>query len=504
MTSDSWHYNSPFEAHNEDNELWLAAIDRLIEGSGIDGAGFEEKLVSSTLDGIRIQPLYKQATDAPLYARTPNSWLIPRAYDIASVKSTNTDIIADLAAGTNAVELNLNHGNCQELAQLQSILNNVHTEMIQLSLVPSAHNADLATVVFAYLNHNNKNPASIQFAINADPLGSMAYSGIDCDTHLKNAAIVAAYCAENYSNATTLCVDTSTYHNSGCSEAQELALLLASCTEYLRAMENLDIGSALAQVRYRLALDSDYFLSVAKLRATRALITQLAQHCGISQFTPMIDTVSSLRNMTTMDETVNILRTTTQATAAMTGGANSYYCDPYNMLSKSEGTRALRLCQNTHHVLIEEAHLLQVQDPMRGSGFIESVTDSMCEHAWQQFQHIEQQGGLSACLRSGTIAALVKETAAKRKDALANNEVSMVGVNIYPNSEDKILQTIEPTLSDPSDLIVDFTKATPAEIVESLLNGKSISEHANKQHLTQTCDPIKPARDAVPFEGRSQ
>jgi len=435
MTSDSWHYNSPFEAHNEDNELWLAAIDRLIEGSGIDGA----------------------------------------AYDIASVKSTNTDIIADLAAGTNAVELNLNHGNCQELAQLQSILNNVHTEMIQLSLVPSAHNADLATVVFAYLNHNNKNPASIQFAINADPLGSMAYSGIDCDTHLKNAAIVAAYCAENYSNATTLCVDTSTYHNSGCSEAQELALLLASCTEYLRAMEN-----------------------------TRALITQLAQHCGISQFTPMIDTVSSLRNMTTMDETVNILRTTTQATAAMTGGANSYYCDPYNMLSKSEGTRALRLCQNTHHVLIEEAHLLQVQDPMRGSGFIESVTDSMCEHAWQQFQHIEQQGGLSACLRSGTIAALVKETAAKRKDALANNEVSMVGVNIYPNSEDKILQTIEPTLSDPSDLIVDFTKATPAEIVESLLNGKSISEHANKQHLTQTCDPIKPARDAVPFEGRSQ
>jgi len=205
-----------------------------------------------------------------------------------------------------------------------------------------------------------------------------------------------------------------------------------------------------------------------------------------------------------MDETVNILRTTTQATAAMTGGANSYYCDPYNMLSDKESTRAARLCQNTHHVLIEEAHLLQVQDPMRGSGFIEAVTDSLCEQAWRQFQQIEQQDGLRASLRSGAITALVKDAAAKRKDELENNETSMVGVNIYPNSEDNILQIQEPALPDPSALIIDFTKTTPAEVVKSLINGNAITEHAHKQDLAQTFNPIKPARDAAHFEGRPQ
>jgi len=497
MSKNSWYNDSPFEARDEDNELWLAAIDKLI-----DGASFDEKLVSTTRDGIKIQPLYEQANDAPLYARAPDSWLIPRAYKIESVKSTNKDIIADLATGTNAVELLLNHDNCQTLAQLHSLLNNVHTEMLQLSLAPSAHNADLAMIVFAHADKTD--PASLQFAINADPLGTMAHSGIDCENHLKNAAIIAAYCAESYPNTTALCVDTSMYHNAGCSEAQELALLLATCTEYLRAMEDIDVSIALSQLRYRIALDSDYFLSVAKLRAARALLTQLAQHCGVSQFAPVIDTVSSLRTMTAMDETVNILRTTTQATAAMTGGANSYYCDPYNMLSNSESTRAARLCQNTHHVLIEEAHLLQVQDPMRGSGFIESVTDSLCEQAWQQFQETEQHNGLCASLRSGAITALVKDAAAKRKDELENNETSMVGVNIYPNSEDNVPQVQEPALPDPSALEIDFKKTPPAEIIKSLLKGKPITEHAQQQHLVPTFDPIKPARDAVPFEGRLQ
>jgi len=126
--------------------------------------------------------------------------------------------------------------------------------------------------------------------------------------------------------------------------------------------------------------------------------------------------------MTVLDETVNILRTTTQAAAAMIGSADSFFCDPYNLLSGRESTRATRLCRNTHHVLIEEAQLLHVQDPMRGSGFIESVTDSMCEKAWQQFQDIESQGGLIAGLKSGAIAAFIKDAAAARKHSLENNE----------------------------------------------------------------------------------
>jgi len=77
-------------------------------------------------------------------------------------------------------------------------------------------------------------------------------------------------------------------------------------------------------------------------------------------------------------------------------------------------------------------------------------------------------------------------------------------VNIYLNSEDKVTKIDEPTRPPPNDSILDFSKIKPADVIDSLLTGKSINDLAQKEPLEQSIDPIKPARDAAPFENRTQ
>ena len=63
------------------------------------------------------------------------------------------------------------------------------------------------------------------------------------------------------------------YHAGGASEAQELACAVATGIAYLRALVESGLApeAAARQIGFALAVDADFFLSVAKLRALRRL-----------------------------------------------------------------------------------------------------------------------------------------------------------------------------------------------------------------------------------------
>jgi len=491
----TWHHDTSFESY--EHRDWRNAVDKLLHGADFD------KLVSGTLDGIEIQPLYQQLPNAPFYSRGGRPWAIQQTYQSGSLSDTNKNILADLSEGLTSVELQLSGSSnddalpCYTAEDLEHLLTDVHPQMIELSLTPGSANRLTGALLLAYYYRKKIAAEDVRCALNIDPLGAMAAIGHCPQKALSELAQFASHCDTHFPSASSVCADSSVYHNAGCSQAQELAYLLATTVEYLRALQSLETESAFNQIRYRVALDSDYFLGVAKLRAARELIGQIEKSCGAENSHIVIDAVSSSRSLSTLDSSVNILRTTTQTAAAMAGGANGFNCAPYDQLTE-KSAKAQRLARNTQLILTEESGLLNIDDPARGSGYVESLTDDLCSAAWQLFQNIEARGGMHRALEDGSVAEEISAIRLARQDNLSAGKSSMIGVTDYPNLEDKITPVIQ-TAANAVDNNTSETISLPA-LIGALSDGKSTLDFQAIDNDEPAIEPIAQFRDSQPFE----
>ena len=505
----TWHQDSTFPPHTDHD--WRTSVDQLLRG-----ADFNKALVSKTLDGIEIQPLYQQMPDAPFCGRGDSTWNIHQTYRSGSLSDTNKNILSDLSDGLTSIELALPMTNssadstlpCYTVSDLEHLLTDVRPEMIELSLAPDSDNRLTGTLLLAWFYQQKIAPVDVRCALNIDPLGTQANNGTCAKPALNELTQFAIYCGNHFPNASSVCVDSSVYHNAGCSEAQELAFLLATSVEYLRALQTLDTDLAFDQMRFRIALDNDYFLNVAKLRAARELIRQIKQNCGATDSTITIDAVSGTRTITTLDSSVNILRNTTQASAAMTGGANGFNCTPFDQLTGST-EKAQRLARNTQHILIEESGLLNINDPARGSGYVESLTSDLCQSAWQLFQEIETSGGMHKSLEQGIIATQVETSCQARLNALGTGKSPMIGVTDYPDLSEppECSEAVEQASTTQKEKRATTTKddaksdstSVPA-LVGALSEGGSTLDFKSYARSTVTSEPLTQFRDSQVFE----
>lgn len=136
--------------------------------------------------------------------------------------------------------------------------------------------------------------------------------------------------------------------------------------------------------------------------------------------------------MTRRDPWVNMLRTTLATLGAGVGGADSVTVLPFDHALGLPDAFARRIARNTSTILMEESHLARVIDPAGGSWYVERLTDELASAAWAFFQETERAGGLTAALRSGTVAERLAATWAARSAKLARRKEPITGVSEFP------------------------------------------------------------------------
>ncbi len=72
-------------------------------------------------------------------------------------------------------------------------------------------------------------------------------------------------------------------------------------------------------------------------------------------------------------------------------------------------------------------------DPAAGAWAFEALSLELAREAWRLFQAIEAGGGLAAALSSGLIAREVESVRRSRAEAMAADEIGIVGVNLFPD-----------------------------------------------------------------------
>ena len=257
-----------------------------------------------------------------------------------------------------------------------------------------------------------------------DPVVSAALQGgaPEDDRGLRQAA--AAFDAHGVPGQ-LLVADGRSWHAGGATEEQELGIALATYASHARALGSADrIGIALA-------VDSDQFRSIAKLRAMRLLVARIVEVAGLTPPPLKVHAETAWRSLSIRDPDMNILRATAAAFAAVVGGADSIAVIPFDAATAANSAPARRLSRNLQIILAEEAHVGRVADPGAGSGVMESLTASFAEAAWKRFQSIEAEGGIIAAIAEGALLREVAEARESRLARVARADIKLVGVNAF-------------------------------------------------------------------------
>jgi methylmalonyl-CoA mutase len=145
---------------------------------------------------------------------------------------------------------------------------------------------------------------------------------------------------------------------------------------------------------------------------------------------------TSLTNNSVSDSYNNLLRTTVEAMAAVTGGCNELVVQPFDALLPVNRSLSQRLAVNQQLILKEESYLDKMADISCGSYYIESLTDALAAESLEIFKSFEQAGGYFKCLEKEIFSCEIAKQSAIDDAAIEDGSQVAVGVNKFRNEKE--------------------------------------------------------------------
>ena len=436
---------------NADRQRWLALAEKALAGGS-----FEEKLVSHTDDGIRIEPLYDRSLTAePLVRANPRSpWIVSQRIDDPDVGRAKAQALDDVAQGATGLSLvfegapnAFGYGLPRTAKALETVLDGVPLNRVQVRIDAHPWSRAVADWLVAFLGKRRSDPSKLNLSFGIDPAAIFAGTGrlrMSIEALQASMPQSLAHFFSMGVPGVLLEADGRVFHNAGATEAQELGTMLASAVSYLRMFEQArqPLVYAAPHIGFALSVDQDQFLSMAKVRALRRLWARIQETCSIPASTANVHAETSFRMMTTADPETNILRTAIATFAAAAGGADSISILPHTIAHGLPAGFARRVARNAQLIMANESHIDHVADPAYGSGAVEALTLGLCEAAWDEFQRIEAEGGVLSSLQQGHIQTRVKSAAARRNAAYQAGERAIIGTTLYPQTSEHPVETL--------------------------------------------------------------
>src|SRR4051812_46323092 len=195
-------------------------------------------------------------------------------------------------------------------------------------------------------------------------------------------------------------ISISGYHirEAGATAVQELAFTFANAVEYVtRARDaGLAIDDFAPRLSFFFAAHNDLFEEVAKFRAARRLYARLMRdRFGADDASCRLRFHTQTGGVTLQAQQPlnNVVRVAIQALAAVLGGTQSLHTNGYDEALSLPTAEAATLALRTQQVLAYESGLAGVVDPLAGSYYVESLTDTIERGARELISEIDAQGG---------------------------------------------------------------------------------------------------------------
>ncbi len=254
---------------------------------------------------------------------------------------------------------------------------------------------------------------------------------------------IMAYCSKEMPKYNTISI--SGYHmmEAGANSVLQTAFTLADGVEYVKAAlkSGLDVDTFAPRLSFFFGIGMNFFMDIAMLRAARFLWHRL-----MSQFNPKSLQSSMLRthcqtsgwSLTEQDPYNNVIRTTLEALSAVLGGTQSLHTNSFDEAIGLPTDFSARIARNTQIIIQDESQICHVIDPLGGSYYLESLTNSIINEAQKIIDEIEGLGGMAKAIESGMPKMRIEESAARKQARIDQGLDVIVGVNKHKLANEKI------------------------------------------------------------------
>ncbi|PBQ33454.1 hypothetical protein CNR22_17275 [Sphingobacteriaceae bacterium] len=379
-----------------------------------------ENLVWQNDNGFDIQPFYtaedlKQSYE-PVF--THAAWEICVFPKLKDSKKVNEQLLLQLNAGATAISLNLNG------LDLEVALKDIQLNYIQSTFFV---NSNALESLKLYLE-NHYDVSALQCSLFPEDLKTSS----DMEAWFNGSREFY-----NYEGIKTLSVNALSYHNQNCLAYYEIAIVLSQLTEYIEFFIAKKESLPACKFVVKTGVSSDYFIQMAKLRAIRRLWTLLKKEYELKNDLYLI-VETTLTNKSISDSYNNLLRTTVESMAAISGGCDELLVTDFDVLFPANKSLAERMSVNQQLVLREESYFDKMADTACGSFYIESITDALAEKALATFKRFEKEGGYFKCLEKNIFSQEIKVQAMQKEELVRGQKQISIGVNKFKNEKEKI------------------------------------------------------------------
>ncbi|MEP7362473.1 MAG: methylmalonyl-CoA mutase family protein [Acidobacteriota bacterium] len=246
-------------------------------------------------------------------------------------------------------------------------------------------------------------------------------------------------------------VSISGYHirEAGSTAAQELAFTLRDGFEYVDwALERgLLIDEFAPRLSFFFNSHSDFFEEIAKFRAARRIWARVMR----DRYGARDERSTRLRfhaqtagcSLTWQQPYNNVVRTATQALAAVLGGCQSLHTNSLDEAYALPSEQAVTLALRTQQIIAHETGAPIVADPLGGSYFLESLTDQLEAQALAYIERIDAMGGMIPAIERGFPQGEIADASFRYQQEVEHGERLVVGVNSFTQSDDPPIDLLQ-------------------------------------------------------------
>ena len=427
----------------------------------LKGADFDKKLVWRTNEGFNVEPMYRleDIKDLPSTTSLPGEYPFVRGFTADNnVWLVRQDIVVTDAAAANAKALDVLNKGITSLGfviktdlgkeGLATLLRDVYLPAVELNFVCCPKCVVELTTNLVAMVKESKAEETFCGSVDFNPFKRQLRHDVPFEGDVKAIACELMEAAKDVKGLRLFGVNTNVLCNAGSYICQELGYALAWGAEWMTLLTDAgyDAVEAGRRIKFNMGVSTNFFMEVAKFRAARMLWAQIVKQynpCCECACKMIVNAVTSEFNQTVFDAHVNLLRSQTETMSAAIGGVHSISVTPFDKQYKTPDDFSERLARNQQIMLQEESHFDKVVDAAGGSYYVETLTASVANKAWEKFLKVEELGGFAAALAQGEVQKDVNASAAARLVDVSRRKEVLLGSNQYPNFTELAASKIE-------------------------------------------------------------
>jgi methylmalonyl-CoA mutase, N-terminal domain len=341
------------------------------------------------------------------------------------------------------------------LEDMEILLNGLPLERISTSMTINATASILLALYIAVAKKQGADIRKLSGTVQNDVLKEYIARGTYIYPPQHSMRIITdmfRYCAKNLPRWNTISISGYHVREAGSTAVQEVAFTLSNAISYVQAAidAGLNIDTFAGQLSFFFNSHNNLFEEVAKFRAARRMWSQIMRdrfHARDARSMMLrFHTQTAGSTLTAQQPENNIVRTAYQALAAVLGGTQSLHTNSKDEALSLPTEEAVRVALRTQQILGYESGVADVVDPLAGSYYVEYLTNSIEEQAWDYIQRIDDLGGSVHAIEHGFMQAEIEQAAYAYQCSLEEERTIVVGVNRFmmENEERPTLMRVDP------------------------------------------------------------